>query len=325
MKVFAYSYRPFDEGPVFRTASATLQIPFDYTEQAPTLATVDLAAGCDYLSISTTPVDRALLDRFHAMGIRMIATCSVGYDHIDHQYARELGIHLSNSNYPPESVADYTVMLMLMALRNAKRILQRSAINDFTLPGLMGGLMKQKTVGVIGTGRIGRAVIQSLQGFGCQIFAYDKYPASPAPCPYLPLDELLRSCDILTLHVPLLPEDRHMIGRAELAKMKDGVILINTARGGLIDSKALVEALELGRVGACALDVVEDEFQMYYYDRRADVLGNHTLSILRDMPNVIVTPHMAFYTDQSVADMVHNCLLSCKLDNEGKENPFRVV
>lgn len=98
--------------------------------------------------------------------------------------------------------------------------------------------------------------------------------------PYLPLDELLRSCDILTLHVPLLPEDRHMIGRAELAKMKDGVILINTARGGLIDSKALVEALELGRVGACALDVVEDEFQMYYYDRRADVLGNHTLSIL---------------------------------------------
>lgn len=183
MKVFAYSYRPFDEGPVFRTASATLQIPFDYTEQAPTLATVDLAAGCDYLSISTTPVDRALLDRFHAMGIRMIATRSVGYDHIDHQYARELGIHLSNSNYPPESVADYTVMLMLMALRNAKRILQRSAINDFTLPGLMGGLMKQKTVGVIGTGRIAVPSSRVCRGSAARSLPMISTPLRPLPAP----------------------------------------------------------------------------------------------------------------------------------------------
>ena len=325
MKVFAYSCRDFDEAPAFREAADALGVSFGYTTLPPTLETAHLAMGYDYLSVLTTPVDAALLDQFHAMGVKMISTRTIGYDHINFRHAAQLGMGISNVTYTPEAVADYTIMLMLMALRKAKRILQRAAINDFTLPGIMGSLLGNKTVGVIGTGRIGHAVIRDLQGFGCRVFAYDKYPADPAPCPYLSLPELLSQCDILTLHIPLLPEDVHMIGREEIAQMKDGVILINTARGGLIDSAALVEALESGKVGACGLDVVEDEFQMYYYDRRADVLGNRWLSILRDMPNVVVTPHMAFYTDQSIRDMTYHSLLSCKLECEGKENPFRVI
>ena len=234
---------------------------------------------------------------------------------------------VSNVSYSPECVADYTLMLMLMAIRKMKRIMQRAEINDFSLPGIQGGELHNFTVGVLGTGRIGRAVIRDLSGFGCRIYAYDAYENEEVKkyAQYADLDTIYKECDLLTLHMPLEAENAHLLDAAAFAKMKDGVVIINTARGGLIDTKALINALENEKVGAVGLDVIEDEFGMYYYDRKSDILSKKDLYILRGFPNVIVTPHMAFYTDQAVSDMVKNSLLCCILHSEGKEDPLKVL
>lgn len=325
MKLFAFACRPFDEEPCFHRHAEALGVELGLTTRPINEDTLELAAGYDYISILTNPVTAPMIDRLQALGVKMISTRTIGYDHVDYAHAKAVGMGVSNVSYTPECVADYAVMLMLMALRKMKRIMQRAVINDFTLQGIQGSLLCERTVGVIGTGRIGRCVIRNLKGFGCKVYAYDLYPNPNLDVEYLPLNELLRRCDLITLHAPLTEENFHLIDREAIAKMPDGVVLINTARGGLIDSDAMIEGLESGKIGACGLDVVEDEFRMYYYDRRADVLGNRRLSILRDMPNVVVTPHMAFYTDRSVSDMVENSILSCLYDARGEKNPWKVV
>ena len=325
MKLFAYACRPFDEEPFFLQHAAELGVELGYTAQPITPETLELCCSYEYLSILTNPVSADMIDALKDMGIKMISTRTIGYDHVDYAHAREVGMKVSNVSYTPECVADYAVMLMLMSLRKMKRIMQRAVINDFTLKGIQGQLLTERTVGVIGTGRIGQCVIRNLRGFGCKVYAYDLYPNPKLDVEYLPLDELFARCDLITLHAPLTDANFHLIDREAIAKMPVGVVLINTARGGLIDSDALIEGLESGKIGAAGLDVVEDEFQMYYYDRRADVLGNRRLSILRDMPNVVVTPHMAFYTDRSVSDMVQNSMLSCIYDTKGEKNPWQIV
>ncbi len=327
MKLFAYSYRRFDEAAWFAKFSQELGVELGWTEDAPTMENAYLAAGYDCVSVLTTPVPAELIDRFSELGIRMVVTRTIGYDHVDTARAKEIGMHVANVSYTPECVADYAVMLMLMSVRKMKRILQRASINDFTLKGICGDLLCNRTVGVLGTGRIGRAVIRDLQGFGCKVYAYDKFESDEvrAMCDYLPLDKLLETCDLFSLHMPLTDENFHLIGRDAIARMPAGSIIINTARGGLIDSMAMIDALESGHLAAAGLDVVEDEFNMYYIDRRSDVLGNRPLSILRDMPNVVVTPHMAFYTEQSIADMVRNSMLACIADCAGESSPWRVV
>ena len=222
---------------------------------------------------------------------------------------------------------DFMVMLMGQSIRKMKRIMQREEINDFSLPGIQGRELPNFTVGVLGTGRIGRAVIRDLSGFGCKIYAYDKYEndAVKEQAQYADLDTIYRECDLITLHMPLLDDNFHLIDGDAIAKMKDGVVIVNTARGGLIDTKALIEGIESGKIGAAGLDVIEDEFGMYYYDRKSDILSKRDLYSLRGLPNVIVTPHMAFYTDQAVSDMVKNSILSCIYHAEGKEDPWAVV
>ena len=208
-----------------------------------------------------------------------------------------------------------------------KRIMQREELNDFSLPGLQGRELPNFTVGVLGTGRIGRAVIRNLSGFGCRIYAYDRYEDDSVKqyAMYADLETIYRECDLITLHMPLLDDNFHMIDSSALSKMKDGVVIINTARGGLIDTKALIKGIESGKISAAGLDVIEDEFGMYYHDRKSDVLSKRDLYILRGFPNVIVTPHMAFYTDQAVSDMVKNSILSCIYHAAGKEDPWAIV
>lgn len=325
MKLFAYGMRDFDEEPFFLRYSQEMGVELGYTRDPISSDNVDLAAGYDYISVITTPVTAPMIDRLKELGVKMISTRTIGYDHIDYAYAKSVGMGVSNATYTPECVADYAMMLMLMSLRKAKRIMQRASINDFTLKGISGSLLCERTVGVIGTGRIGRTVIRDLKGFGCKVYAYDVYPSPDLDVEYLPLDELFRRCDLFTLHAPLTEDNFHLIDREAIARMPDGAVIINTARGGLIDSNALIEGLESGKLGAAGLDVVEDEFNLYYYDRRSDVLGNRNLSILRDMPNVVVTPHMAFYTDRSISDMVLHSIQSCLFTEQGEKNPWKVV
>ena len=327
MRIFVYSCRDFDEDAYFARYSREYGVELGICRDAPTLENAHLAKGYDAVSILTTPVDGPLVEEFHRLGVRMISTRTVGYDHVDCVRAKELGVQVSNATYPADSVAEYTVMLMMMTIRRMKRILERAALNDFSLKGNQGRILTDYTVGVVGTGKIGRRVVELLSGFGCTVLAYDLYESEEvkAHAQYVSLDEIYARCGLITFHMPLNEQNFHMVSAESIARMRDGVVLISTARGGLIDSAALIAGLESGKIGGAGLDVVENEFDLYYYDRKADVFENHELFILRGFPNVVVTPHMAFYTDSAVSNMVLSSVKSCVLMEEGKENPWRVV
>lgn len=278
------------------------------------------------MDIITTVIDRELIDKFYQLGIKCISTRTIGYDHIDWKYAKKLGMGITNVTYSPSSVADFTVMLILMGLRKMKHIMMRGDVQDFTLRGKLARELPGCTVGVIGTGRIGETVIRNLTGFGCEILAYDPYQKESVKAlgEYVELEQLFCESDIITLHVPATDENYHLIDNNALRMMKNGVGIVNCARGALIDSDALIDAIESEKVGFACLDVVEHESGLYYFDRMGEPLGNPRLAILRSYANVIVTSHMAFYTDEAVANMAENSILGAKKYFTGEENPFEV-
>lgn len=253
------------------------------------------------------PVDAHLIRMLQRRGVKYLSSRSVGLDHIDLQAAELAGIYVENVAYSPESVAEYTIMLMLMAIRNAGSILRRSYICDFRLEEKRALELRDMTVGVVGTGRIGKAVIERLSGFGCKVLAYD--PHRIANAAYVELDELLRRSDLTTLHLPLTAATRNLLGRAHIAQMRRGAILVNTARGPLVDSAALADALERGAIACAALDVVEGEEGWFYRDCSA--LPPPPFARLLALPNAIVTPHTAFYTEHALSDIVENTIQNC--------------
>lgn len=326
MKVFAYSYRKFDEEPYFEKYCSQLGIELGYTELDPTMETAHLAQGYEYISILLTRVDAQLVEEFHRMGIKVISNRLIGVDHMDVQRAKELGMVVTNAPYSSNCVADFTLMLMLMSIRRMKQIMRRNEMNDFTLPGIQGMEMANLTVGVLGTGKIGRTVIRDVAGFGSRVLAYDLYPNREVEqyAQYTDLDTLLRESDLITLHMPLTEDNYHILSREAFDKMKKGVVIINTARGPLIDTEALIDALEAEKVGAAGLDVVEDEVGLYHNDWKNTVIHNRYIPLLRGFNNVILTSHKAYYTDQSVDDMVRNSLMGIYCEHNHMDNPFRV-
>ena len=323
MKVLAYSYRPDEEG-FFSRFAKQYGIKLATCRDNIGLENADLAKGCECVSILTTKVPASLVDKLYENGVRLISTRTIGYDHIDLERCKEIGMRVANVSYAPESVADYSIMLMLMAARRVKHIMDRFAVQDFSLTGVRGRTLGDLTVGVVGTGRIGQTVVEHLSGFGCRILCSDMVENDVCRrfATYVDVQTLLEACDVISLHAPLSDETFHLIGRESIARMKDGVILVNTARGALIDTMALVEGLERGKVGAAALDVIEDETLLYYTERKYEPLDNRGLALLRSFPNVILTPHTAFYTDRVVSDMVENSLLSCRNYYLGTEIPW---
>lgn len=326
MQVTVFSCREFDEKELFLSYGKQYGLELVLCHDAPSLENVELVKGSECVDILTSKIDRNLAKAFAHRGVKYLITRTIGYDHIDVKSCREFGITVGNAPYGPNGVADYTIMLLLMSIRKAKRIIERTNIQDYTLAGNLGRELKDLTVGIIGTGRIGRTVISNLSGFGCKILAYDLYQSEQVKekATYVSLEEMWKEADVISLHTPLTEDNFHLINEETLSKMKPGVVLINTARGGLIDSEALISAVEAGKVGAAGLDVVEDEFGLYYYDHKSDVLSNRALSVLRGFPNVTVTHHMAFYTDNCVRTVVEDSLKSCKCFMEGKENPWEI-
>ncbi|MBD5533854.1 MAG: D-lactate dehydrogenase VanH-E [Lachnospiraceae bacterium] len=240
-------------------------------------------------------------------GVKYITTRSIGYDHIDTDAASRLGITVSNTVYSPDGVADYTLMLILMAIRGIKSSILRAEHSDFRLNCHRGKELCDMTVGIIGAGRIGRAVQNRLHGFGCRILLCDQNHG--ADC--IPLCELLQKSDIITLHVPLSADTYHMLGRDQLHCVKRGAFLINTGRGALVDTQELINALEDGRLGGAALDVMEEEEGIFYSDCSHRTIRNPFLPKLQKMPNVIITPHTAYYTDRVLYDTVEITLRNC--------------
>lgn len=312
MKIFGFSIREFDEEAFLKQYCEKYNVEYDYTSQTPCLENLEMARGYDALNILTTPFPKEMIDKCHEMGIKVIATRTIGYDHIDYEYARSIGMGVLNITYSPSTVADYTIMMILLGLRKFKETMLRAQVQDFTLKGKLGREIRNCTIGVIGTGRIGKQVISDLQGFGCRIIAYDPYKDSEVEklAEYVDLDTLLSSSDVITLHAPGINENYHMLGQDAFKKMKDGVGIVNCARGMLMDSDALIDNIESGKVGFACLDVVEHEDGLYYFNRMGEPLNNPRLAILNSYPNVIVTPHAAFYTDEAVSNMVENSILN---------------
>lgn len=327
MKVTVYNCREFDEKELFLKYGKEFGIELVLCPDAPDRENAALAKGSRCVNIITSKMSEDLLEVMASYGVSYLTTRTIGYDHIDVAAAEKLGITVANAPYGPCGVADYTVMLILMTIRKMKRILERTNIQDYTLKGIQGRELKDLTVGVIGTGRIGRTVLKDLSGFGCKLLAYDLQESSEVKesgIPYISLEEMWKKADVITLHAPLTNENYHMISEDTIAEMKDGVMIINTARGGLIDTRALIQGIESGKIGGAGLDVVEDEFGLYYYDHKSDILNNRDLSVLRGFPNVTVSHHMAFYTDDCVETVVRDSLLGCKYFEEGRENPWEV-
>ena len=326
MRIFVYSMREYDELIFFEKFCSQYGVEFGYTTQTPCLENTELAKGYDVIDIITTVMDKPIIDKFHEIGIRCISSRTIGYDHIGVEYAHSLGMGITNVTYNPASVADYTIMLMLMGCRKVQHIMQRAAVQDYTLKGKIGREISQCTVGIIGTGRIGSAVVKHLTGFGCKMLAYDIYENEEVKksAGYVSLDRLLSESDIITLHAPATQDNYHMIGSEAIQKMKDGVIIINCARGALIDTDALIDGIESGKIGFAGLDVVEHESGLYYFNRMGEPLNNPRLAILRSYSNVIVTPHTAFYTDEAVSNMAENSIIGAMQFMKGIKSEFEV-
>ncbi|MGW6692753.1 D-lactate dehydrogenase VanH [Rhodococcus sp. NPDC054953] len=299
-----------DEAVVFREMGTRLGLAPSITEEAVGEANAALARGNRCISVShKTQIDHATLLALSRVGVEYISTRSVGYNHIDVEFAASIGISVGNVDYSPDSVADYTLMLMLMAVRHAKTIVRHADTHDYRLNDRRGRELRDLTVGVIGTGRIGTAVIDRLRGFGCHVLAHDRRPHASAD--YVPLDELLGQSDIVTLHTPLTADTHHLLDRQRIDRMKYGAYLVNTGRGPLLDTEALLSALESGRLGGAALDVIEGEEGIFYADCRNTVMENKALVRLQRLPNVLISPHSAYYTDHALNDTVENSLINC--------------
>lgn len=269
-----------------------------------------LAAGCKCVSVShKAEVSESVLHALKNAGVLYVSTRSIGTNHIDTQAAGRLGITVGTAAYSPGSVADYTLMLMLMAIRGAKTILHRTGNRDYRLNHFRGKELRDMTVGVLGAGRIGGAVIERLKGFGCTVLAYDHHHKTGEND--VSFDRLLCDSDIVTLHIPLRSDTYHIIGREQFQSMKQDAFLVNTSRGALVDTQALVEALESGKLGGAALDVLEYEEGIFYHNCSRKTTQQPFLQALQGMPNVIVTPHTAYYTDRVLLDTVEGTIENC--------------
>lgn len=299
-----------DEAVLFREMAPRFDTTPTITAAAVTEANVELVSGNRCISVGHKHrITNATLLDLRRAGVEYISTRSIGYNHIDVPYAEHIGIRVENVAYSPDSVADYTLMLMLMVVRDAKSIVRRTDVHDYRLNEVRGKELRDLTVGVIGTGRIGAAVIDRLQGFGCRVLAYDSRPTTAAD--YVPLDELLPRSDIVTLHTPLTAETRHLLDRSRIEQMKHGALVVNTGRGPLLDTEALVAALECGRLGGAALDVIEGEEGIFYADCSNIPIDNKSLLRLQELPNVLISPHTAYYTDHALSDTVENSIINC--------------
>ena len=276
--------------------------------------TVELAKGCSAVCVFVNDtVNASVIDKLYAYGVRLIALRSAGYNNVDVQAAFGK-IHVVHvPAYSPYAVAEHAIALLLTNVRRIHKAYNRTREFNFSLNGLTGFDFHGKTVGVIGTGKIGRIFIDICRGFGMRVLAYDPYPAKDSGIEYVPLDELFTLSDVISLHCPLTDGTRHLLNAAAIEKMKKGVVIVNTSRGGLIDTEALLEGIKARKIGAACLDVYEEEADIFFEDRSGHILNDELLARLISMPNVIVTSHQAFLTEEAlnnIAETTVNNILS---------------
>lgn len=307
MNVTIFSTKTYDR-QFLETANAAAGAPHHlrYLEARLTLESAPLAQGTEAVCAFVNDVlDRPVLEVLAAGGTRMIALRSAGFNHVDLAAAADLGIAVGRvPAYSPDAVAEHTVGLILTLNRKIHKAYARVREGNFALDGLLGFDLKGRTAGIVGAGKIGIAVARILIGFGCHVLAYD--PAPPAElaeigAEVVDLDTLLAQSDIVSLHCPLTPDTHHLIDRDALAEMKQGVMLINTGRGALVDTGALIEGLKSGAIGYLGLDVYEEEGDLFFENLSDEILQDDVFARLLTFPNVLVTGHQAFFTAEAMA------------------------
>lgn len=304
MKTLVYSIHGFDKP--FLENNTTGNHQFIFTEQALNTETADMAAGCEAVSLFTGDVANAgVLEKLYTTGVRYIALRSVGYDHVDLEKARSLGMKVANvPAYSPYAIAEHSVALLLALNRKLFRSRELMSHNDFRLDELVGFDLFGKTVGIVGTGKIGAAFARIMNGFGCKLIAYDpvenEFLKQETTLRYVNLSELCQTSDIIAIHCPLNQHTKHLFDKTLFSQMKKGVFFINTARGAITDTEALLEAMENGTVAAAGLDVYEFEKPIYFKDLRERSVNDPLFDRLRNHPNVILTGHQAFLTNEAL-------------------------
>lgn len=290
--------------------------------------TLPLCKGADCVTtLGFSTFSPTVIKTLAEYGIKYIALRTVGYNNIGLAMAKKHNMRISNAHYDPYNVADFTVMLILMLLRKAKVSICRALVNDFSLDGMCGRELRSMTVGVIGAGNIGKRVIKNLSGFECKVLAYSptlKQEDLPQNAIAVTLDELLEKSDIITLHTPLNENTLHILNKKAFDKMKKGVLIINTARGGLINTDDLIDALESEKIGGVALDTIESEDGIVHHDLRTQITDKRDLFYLKQFPNVIFTSHYAFFTEEASKSMVDSAIDSAKLFFAGMYNPYEI-
>ena len=303
----------FDAKPYDRTWFDQLNQHYHikYYEHKLTPDTISLAHGCEaVIPFVNDTLDRTVIDGLCQEGIKMIALRCAGYNNVDRDAARGRIPVVRVPGYSPYAVAEFTMGLLLTLNRKIHKAYFRTRDFNFSLNGLVGFDLHGRTVGVIGTGKIGQIFIRICQGFGMHVLAYDPYPVQDAGFPYVSLEELLAKSDIISLHCPLPEQTRHLINRDTIAQMKDGVYLLNTSRGMLVESESLLDALKNGKIAGAGLDVYEEETEFFFEDRSDTVQRDTLLSLLVSMPNLVLTSHLAFLTNEAL----HN-IAQVTLDN----------
>ena len=308
MKIIAYDVRP-DEIKLFEQYGLQYNIQIEQCSECFSINNIELAKDCDSIIVSSNcEVTIIALQKLKEYGISYISTRSAGFENIDLTAAREFGIKVANvPAYSPNSVADFTILLILSLLRNFKVIQEHTNVQNYSLEGLIGKEIRNQVFGIIGTGKIGLRVIESLQGMNPKkIIAYDSYinPKAEKYVEYVSLEKLFQESDVISLHMPLSDEVHQMINSKTISLMKNGVYLINTARGGLVDTKAVLEGLDNGKIAGLALDVFEHEVEILYSNKKDKTIEGDIFNSLQKKSNVIITPHCAFYTDEAAANMV---------------------
>lgn len=320
-----FDTKPYDREPL-QLASADLDIEWRFREFRLSLDTAPLAKGTQAVCVFVNDqLDRPCLEALAAQGVKLVALRCTGFNNVDLAAAKELGLTITRVPvYSPYAVAEHAVGLLMTLNRKVHRSYNRVRDFNFSLNGLVGFDLHGKTAGVVGTGKIGSIVAKILRGFGMKVLAYDPFPnqewATAEGVEYVDAPTLASRCDIISLHVPLMPETKHIIRRETLKLMKPGAILVNVSRGALIDTTALIEALKSGHLGGVALDVYEEEEGIFFEDLSGQVLQDDELARLLSFPNVLITSHQAFLTHEALADIARTTVANLAALDSGK--PF---
>lgn len=306
MDIAVFSTRSYDR-TFLEAANAKAGNPHNlrFFEASLTVPTVPLAAGAAVVCCFVNDrLDGQVIEALCRLGVRLVALRSAGFNNVDLKTAENAALCVARvPAYSPEAIAEHTLALILCLNRKIHRAYARVREGNFALDGLLGFNLANRTVGIIGTGKIGGALAKILSGFGCKVIAYDTFPTpslANTGLTYLPLDDLFAAADIISLHCPLTPETHHMIDKAALARVRNGVMLINTSRGAVVDTRAVIESLKSGKIGALGLDVYEEEGDLFFRDLSGQMLQDDVFARLLTFPNVLITGHQGFFTEEAL-------------------------